>query len=409
VCTEVFWANRRRIHIREFRLSGLKNVIAWQPVLTDHQAFTLQALARKMHSRSVAYVTSLEDAVRKDQGWSDTQVRGVERRLIPNLGFLGYCYQQLRAQRSDVHLFCSPFQQPRLILCMALASIMRIEFYLVSEPYSPEADGYLRESSILLGKIRSTLRPHIYRAYVLMLRGRLSGIFAISRMATEQYLRAGVPIDKLFPFGYFIPSHGGPVIRNGEAGYAAVHILRIVFVGSLIRRKGFDILIGAVRQLLAHGFKLELDLYGPATAAAVAEVSRDEERIRYKGMIPFGQAQSIVAGYDLLVLPSRYDGWGVVVNEALCAGVPVVCSDRAGAGVVAATLGAGLIFPSGDAGALERLLKQLLTQAGKLAILRDACGDAARVLQPEVAATYMASVIRAPASHKADIKPPWSR
>ena len=38
-----------------------------------------------------------------------------------------------------------------------------------------------------------------------------------------------------------------------------------------------------------------------------------------------------MAAADVLVLPSRFDGWGAVVNEALMVGTPVICSDRCGA------------------------------------------------------------------------------
>ena len=138
--------------------------------------------------------------------------------------------------------------------------------------------------------------------------------------------------------------------------------------------------------------------------------------IHYRGKIPFGQAQCVIAQYDLLVLPSHYDGWGVVVNEALCEGVPVVCSDTAGAGAVAATLGAGLIFTSGDSTSLSDVLARLIAakltdglveEPSLLKSLRTAAPQAAHTLQPAVAAHYMLDVIRSPADIRASIPSPW--
>ena len=385
-------------------MSAVRKFISWQPVLTDHQAFTFQSLAREGNTMLVAYVATLEDSVRKEQGWTDTQVRSIERRLIPKSGFLRYCFRQLREQRSDIHIFCSPFQQPRLMLCLLYAAYLRTEFYIVSEPYSPEVDGYLRDTMKLAGKLKSVLRPFLYRAYVIVLRNRISSVFAISELAQEQYRVAGMPVCKIIPFGYFIPTDVETANYCEESIGCEKNILKIVFVGSLIRRKGVDLLISASRQLIARGFLLQVDLYGPGDASQMLGL---DECIRYKGLIPFGQAQKVIAKYNLLVLPSRYDGWGVVVNEALCAGVPVVCSDLTGAGVMAANMGAGLTFPSGDARALELILAQLATDPPLLTSLQKACKAAAYAIQPDVAARYMHSVIRTDPDQKAKLPAPW--
>ncbi len=352
----------------------------------------------------VAYVTTMEDAVRKAQGWADTQVSSVERRLIPRQGFLRYCYQQLREHRADVHLFASPFQQPRLILCLLMAAWLGIEFYLISEPYSPRADGYLRESSQLRGKLKAVLRPWLYRCYALLLRTNVSGIFAISRLALTQYRQSGIPSAKLFPFGYFIPSDTTVTVKEDMHKPKENPDLRIIFVGSLIRTKGVDLLQDAVQQLHLQGCKVSVDIYGPGDVSLITPKGAN---IYYRGLIPFGQAQKVIAQYDLLVLPSRYDGWGVVVNEALCAGVPVVCSDTTGAGAVAVALGAGLSFISDDSTSLSNVLARLVAEPSLLKSMLSAVPLVAHALQPSVAAHYMLAVIRARADLKATIPSPW--
>lgn len=381
-------------------MTTVRKIVTWQPVLTDHQAYTFQALGRAGGASVIAYVTTLEDSVRKAQGWTDTEVRSIERRLIPGPQALKYCYRQLREHRTDVHLFGSPFQQPALMICLLLAGLLGIEFYLVSEPYSPRAESYLTDNRPLFGKLKATLRPFLYRIYVLLLRRRVAGIFAISRLAVAQYQQAGIPLAKLFPFGYFVPcANAAPAVaRPPLVG------LRTIFVGSLIRRKGLDLLQVAARELRERGFVLTVDVYGPGSAHSFVPSC---DGMRYCGTIPFGQAQTIISQYDLLVLPSRYDGWGVVVNEALCAGVPVVCSDQTGAGVVAEQLGAGLTFASGDARALANLLARLAGAPALLEAMHAAAPRAAASLQPEVAARYMLDVILAPVDGKASVMSPW--
>jgi len=380
-------------------------IITWQPVLTDHQAYTYQALERKAGMPVISFVTSMEDINRKKQGWSDTKVISLERRLIPSNFFLLYSFQQLWKYRSNTHIFASPFQQPRLILCIIFAALLRLEFYLISEPYSPQQDGYLSDTSKLLGKIKVVMRPILYRCYALILRSRIAGIFTISPLALSQYKHAGIPVCKLFPFGYFIPIDDkvNQSIRISKLKKRSD--LHIIFVGSLIRRKGIDLLQKTVKLICDQGYKITLDIFGPGNADSLCS---NHKSIRYYGKIPFGKAQRIISQYDLLVLPSHYDGWGVVINEALCAGIPVVCSDNVGAGSVAELFRAGMCFTSGDIASLNNILVKLIKKPALLQKMKVSARLAAESLQPDVAANYMLNVIRASADFKEKIPSPWT-
>ena len=122
-------------------------------------------------------------------------------------------------------------------------------------------------------------------------------------------------------------------------------MVTLVFIGTMSQLyKAPDILIKAVRQLQHGGRKITLHIFGPGDFSAFAV---EDPCISYRGLIPFGQSQEWLADYDLLVVPSHYDGWGVVVNEAVCAGVPVVCSDQVGANALIRKYGVGRSFQSG--------------------------------------------------------------
>jgi glycosyltransferase involved in cell wall biosynthesis len=78
---------------------------------------------------------------------------------------------------------------------------------------------------------------------------------------------------------------------------------------------------------------------------------------------------------DLLVLPSSYEAFGVVVNEAYMCGCPVVASDHVGAARdLIAPVNPSLVYPCGDVPALGRILHDTLQDRTRLAEL----GEAAR-------------------------------
>lgn len=385
-------------------MQAARSLVSWQPVLTDHQAYTYQALAELAGVPMVAYVTTLEDSARKAQGWRDTGVTSIPRRVIPTRARLRYCFARLKKHREDVHFFGSPFQQTSLIACIFIAMLLRVEFYLVSEPYSPQSVGYLKDESSVLTRFKTWLRPLVYRAYVLCLRRRSAGIFAISRLAVSQYRNAGMPPAKIFPFGYFVPPalDGNTALPSGSSELN--NALRLVFVGAFIQRKGIDVLVDALQVARRSGRHVQLDLYGPGELHLHIQ---NAEGVVVHAPIAFGAAGQIIAAYDFLVLPSHYDGWGVVVNEALAAGVPVVTSDATGAGVLAQEWGAGLTFRAGDTAALASVICELADNASLRDKLRNATKAAASLLRPQVAAQYMWDVISAPAGKKADVPAPW--
>ena len=71
---------------------------------------------------------------------------------------------------------------------------------------------------------------------------------------------------------------------------------------------------------------------------------------------------SLYAGAGAFVFPSRYEGFGLPVLEAMRYGAPVVASDAAA--IPEAAGDAALYFPSGDAAALSRAIERVLTDDG---------------------------------------------
>jgi len=138
------------------------------------------------------------------------------------------------------------------------------------------------------------------------------------------------------------------------------------FCGQMIARKGVDHLLEAFAALAQRYPRVRLLLAGreaelPALLAGVPEPARG--RIEYAGFQPPEELPGEFARADVFVLPSRYDGWGVVVNQAIGAGLPVICSDAVGAGydLVEPEVN-GLRFPAGDAAALMRSMERFASR-----------------------------------------------
>ena len=92
-----------------------------------------------------------------------------------------------------------------------------------------------------------------------------------------------------------------------------------------------------------------------------------ESRVRFLGFVNQSSLPEVYTASDLLVLPSEYEPWGLVVNEAMVCGVPAVVSDQVGARLDLISPGVtGEIFPFGNQDALAGALSRLLADRGGL-------------------------------------------
>lgn len=142
--------------------------------------------------------------------------------------------------------------------------------------------------------------------------------------------------------------------------------LRLLTVATLTRRKAHDVLIEALATLTALPWQARFvggSEFDPGWAAFLEQRVRElhlSERIDFVGSSD--SLPSEYANADLFVLPSRFEGYGMVFAEALAAGLPVIAA-RAGAVPDLVPDTAGLLVAPDDTGALREALQQLLTDA----------------------------------------------
>lgn len=141
--------------------------------------------------------------------------------------------------------------------------------------------------------------------------------------------------------------------------------LTFLFCGQMIPRKGVDLLLSAFARLVAEGLPVKLRLVGREAGLAewLKPLARAvQERVIYAGFCAPEALPLEFAQADVFVIPSRHDGWGVVVNQALASGLPVLASDQVGAAYDSVISGEnGCLFPAGDEEALYRAMKQMAT------------------------------------------------
>jgi glycosyltransferase involved in cell wall biosynthesis len=157
---------------------------------------------------------------------------------------------------------------------------------------------------------------------------------------------------------------------------------RLLSVGTMVPRKGFDLLVAALAAL--QDLPWQLTIVGdterdPATTQAVQraiDAARLGSRIALTGALPAGALPKHYAAADTFVLASRHEGYGMAYAEAIAHGLPVI-GTTAGAIAEAVPEGTGILVPPDDVPALTEALRQMLGDAGARRRFSDAARRAA--------------------------------
>ncbi len=196
---------------------------------------------------------------------------------------------------------------------------------------------------------------------------RADAIVTVSELARSTYVEAGIDpaCIRAVPLGADLELFAPPAVEPAR-GAGTVFL----FAGAPIVRKGFDLLLEAFARVARAEPSAVLRVVGPRGGQAA------RERITFVGPVAQAQLAAEMSRADCLVLPSRNDSYGMVVAEALAAGLPVVVSDMVGAAELVLPGENGWVVPAGDAGALgDRLLALAHPPTGPalLRAMRPAC------------------------------------
>ena len=142
-------------------------------------------------------------------------------------------------------------------------------------------------------------------------------------------------------------------------------IVRLVSVGAILPRKGFDVLIGALATLTDLPWRLAIAgdrRRDEAEAARLdAEIARHDlgDRVEVLGVLPAERVTALYHGSDLFVLASRFEGYGMAYAEAMAHGLPVIGTT---AGAIPDTVPpeAGVLVEPNEVKPLARALRMLI-------------------------------------------------
>jgi len=198
-----------------------------------------------------------------------------------------------------------------------------------------------------------------------------SGFLCAGTSNRRLYEFYGVPVRKLFPFVY---SWGYSPVRteakrllNRKMALRTKHNLPldaiiVLYCGRFSAEKGSVELINAFKMVPQSNKALVLVGNGVLMGQMKALLDpEDLESVYFMGFQNRNEIDEFYELADILVLPSRKETWGMVVNEGLCFSLPVIVSDQVGSGADLVVNGLnGYVFPSANVEALSAAIAKFI-------------------------------------------------
>jgi glycosyltransferase involved in cell wall biosynthesis len=294
------------------------NFIFYQNILSIHQSAFIRSLADNHFI--VLIVPEELDETRVSQGWLIPDFGKTHIVINPNDGVLN----QYLSQKDAIHVFTGidSFKLPAKAFKIAVKNKLKIG--VMMEPFN-----WLGWK----GKVRFLK----YLILKLKYNRKIDFILAIGNRGRWCYEKTGFSKTKIFDWAYSTEKQETIQIRSTS------HIPTILFIGSIDKRKNILALIDACFSITEKSFIFNIIGNGPLENELKNRIEK-VNNICYWGFVPNIQIAHYIENADVLILPSIFDGWGAVVNEALMCGTPVITSDNCGASVLLDNKKRGSIF-----------------------------------------------------------------
>ena len=322
-------------------------IVFWQNCLSPHQLpYIIYLINNKEISEVVIAVGESISKERKEMGWDISNYPNLDKinlYINPNIETITSIFE--KEPQNSYHLFSGirgfAFVYQSFIHSLSFS----IKRGIITGRPNTFAFGLPNGKPIWLHKLRFFIQDRKYIPYI-------DSIFAIGEGAATYYQSISNKW-KIFHFAYC-------TIEN-EVSINRIHNnqeVKFIFIGSLSWWKAVDSILYATKLFNNRkDFSITIVGEGKEYIKLQQYVQNHQlNNIHFIGTKPNKQIPLILQEHDILILPSIYDGWGAVVNEALMQGKYVICSNQCGAKALLKNPMNGSIFKGGN---YKELAKQM--------------------------------------------------
>jgi glycosyltransferase involved in cell wall biosynthesis len=237
---------------------------------------------------------------------------------------------------------------PSCLISLFFKFVKRNKIILMSERFE-------KRDALVHDRLLKRVARAFFNVYLRFVYRRCDALIAYSSKAADYLRHVGVKDEKIFKSVQAVfDIQKSP---HKEVQQTNKDIITILSIAYLEDRKGIDNLIIAFKTLSNANTKLVIAGDGEIRQKLEAMASGNEN-IVFAGYVDGVEKRDLYEAADIFVLPSHFETWGLVVNEAMHYGLPVIITNAMGSTDLID--GNGIIIPAGDTDALVQALKKLV-------------------------------------------------
>ena len=373
------------------------SVHIWMNFPNSHQSDLFNDLSNQFENFEVIYAHS-DDENRKNQGWIFENNLNYRFKIIDKKLKIWTLIKYVFKNRKSTHVVNGIWAEKYFLFVIVLLNLFGVNFLIYSEAPVPTKNRSIVKRILLNLVIIPSAKLLIIKA---------KGILAVSIFAVDFFKSLGIESERIYRFGYFRS------IKSNLQKHTISSTIQLIFVGQLIERKGIMTLLEAIKNIHQTNKLFNLTIIGTGELESILKdfivENKLQDTVNLLGVVSSENVVDYITKADLLILPSNFDGWGMVVNEALQSNIPVLVSDQCGAKELIKYGYNGFIFKAKETDSLtENLLKFLEMSFDERETMKKRAGEMGEKISIPVVGNYLNLCIQH-SLNPANLKPtaPW--
>jgi len=238
-----------------------------------------------------------------------------------------------------------------------IAKLLRKPIIIWSESFETDFPIYTYWIKNRISKYLEKTTRIFFRIFGKIVYEKSDGIIACGNKVKKYLKGLGIPSEKIFVGMQVMPENlmEQPLISKSDMEFNGKKI--VLYVGYFKRMKGIEYLIRAIKSLNRKDVVLMIVGAGEEENN-LKTLTQGDENIYFTGYVEEKDKARYYSMATVFVLPTLHDSWGLVINEAMYYGLPIITTDAAGASELIDRN--GFVVRSGDEGELKWSIEKLL-------------------------------------------------
>jgi glycosyltransferase involved in cell wall biosynthesis len=327
-------------------------VIVWMNMPSHHQSSFFKELSAQDIEFKVLYMGRVTSA-RKREGWVEPVLNPWEHYIDNlNLSELNKKYNLL----SSIHI----------VPGWASFSLVKLLYFFIKNKAC-----WIHWSERSMPGFRWYVTYPLKRIHSFLINKYALCAFAICENAKRDFIKKGIKEEKIEIMTYSIEPLSVSIYENKNAREFVENFdVSYLYVGRLSNKKGTDVLINAFAEAKKSAKNIGLMLVGYDLSKGGYDRLINKlglpNSVVIMPAVPSSEVPSIIRQFDVIVMPSRYDGWGMLLSEAAVLNKALISNNNVGSAAHLIHSDNGYIVPSGDVHALTEAMLEYARNPEKI-------------------------------------------